>query len=122
MSGDQRAEARIPHSPLPPGRALRSPLTQSLSLGVHPATQMSYAGVPTLCQSCGRTDQLGPATLPEAFPGLIAPIALTDQATRPVANELHNRCLGAVGVELNVSHGRMGHAPQPRPSTVQEPR
>src|SRR5215813_11349403 len=97
-------------------------MTQSLDLGVHPATKVSYAGFHTLCQAFGRADQMGQATLPQAFPGLIDTIAITDQDPRPVANELPNRGLGAVRMDLKVGYGRIGHDPQPLPITVQEPR
>src|SRR5689334_5081254 len=96
---DERAEARIPRPPLPHSRALRAPMTQPLSLGVHSCTKASHAGFHTLCQAFGRADEMGQAALPEPFPGLIEPIAITDQDTRPVNNELHQGCLGAVGVD-----------------------
>ena len=39
------------------------------------------------------------AALPEAFPGLIDTIAITDQDTRPVTNELRKRGFGTVRVQ-----------------------
>jgi hypothetical protein len=37
-------------------------------------------------------------------------------------NELRKRGGGTVRVDLKVGHCRIGHDPQPLPSTVQEPR
>jgi hypothetical protein len=108
---DERAEARIPRPPLPYGRARRAHMTQPLEFGVHPPTKASHAGIYTLCQSLGCADQMCSTALPQACPGLLDSIAITDQDPSPVANELYKRCFGAGGMDLKVGHARIGHDP-----------
>jgi hypothetical protein len=54
-------------------------MTQPLELGVHPPTKARHTSFHTLSQSFGRADEMSQAALPEAFPGLIDTIAITDQ-------------------------------------------
>src|ERR671924_814164 len=56
------------------------------------------------------------------MPGVIEPIPVTDEDAPPVANELHERRLGAGGVYLEIGHRRIRHHPEPMPIAVQEPR
>src|SRR5689334_6818427 len=97
-------------------------MTQPLSLGVHPCTTASHAGFHTLCQAFGCADEMGQVALPEPFPGLIEPRAITDQDTSPVVNKLDKCHFGTGRVYLKVCHVRVRHDPQPLPITMHEPR
>src|SRR6516225_6666861 len=119
---EQRVAARIPRPPLPHGGALRAHMTQPLELGVDPPTTARHTDFHTLCESFRRADEMRYAALPEAFPGLIDTLAITDQHTSSVMHELRTGGCGTVWVELKVGHCRSRHAPQPLPITRQEPR
>jgi hypothetical protein len=107
-----RAATSLPGPPWPTRRSLRTPMPPPVSLGGHPPTTASHAGFHPLCQSFGRADQRRHAALPQACPGVLDTIAITDQETRPVANELRQRGVGTMRVSLTVGHLRMRHAPQ----------
>src|SRR5690242_11562939 len=115
-------KAGIPGPPLSHRWSLGTHMTQPLQLGVYPTTEASYTRFHTLCQPFGRTDQMRQAALPEPFPVLIDPIAITHEDTCPVTNELRKRAFRTMRMHLKVGHCWVRHHPQPVPITVHQPR
>ena len=118
---DQLAEARVPGTPLPPRGWGFGHRTETPQLRQRPGATGSELWTLPLGQAPCRADEVRQTRLPRRDPGLVHPIAITDQDTCPVVNQGSEGLLRPVGMDHGESHGVADHHPQPVQGVREQP-
>jgi hypothetical protein len=97
-------------------------MTQALEFGERPYPTGSHVGGRALRQTPCGPDEMRQAYLALGDPGLIDPIAVTDEDARPVVDERGKGFFGASWMDHVERHGLTGHHPQPVQRVGEKPR
>ena len=119
---DQVAEPRIPRPPLPTGRWRSGHMTQALEFCQRPSPAGGHVGGRALRQTPRGPDEMRQARLALGDPGLVDPIAVTDEDASPVVDERGEGFFGASWMDHGEGHGLTGHPPQPVQRVGAKPR
>ena len=119
---EQLAEPSIPRPPFPARRRGGGHMTEALEFRQRPCPTGSEIGGRALRQAPCRPDEMRQARLALRHPGLVDPVAITDEEPGPILDEGGKGGFGAVGVDHIERHGLIRHDPQPVQRVREQPR
>src|SRR5262252_300165 len=96
---DQAAEPRIPRAPLASCRRCGRHMTEALEFRQSPRAAGSQIRMRALRQAPRCPDEMRQACLALGHPGLVDPIAITDEEPGPIINQVSKGSFGALGVD-----------------------
>ena len=110
---NQAAEPRIPRAPLATRRRGGGHMTEALEFRQGPRPTGGQVRRRALRQAPGGPDEMRQARLALGHPGLVDPIAITDEEPGPLLNEGGKGGFGAVGMDHIEGDRLIRHDPQP---------
>src|SRR5262249_45769317 len=109
-------------TPAPPPRWWgRGPMTQPLQLRERPGPTPRQLRLATGRQPSGDADEMGQAGWSCSRPGLVHPIAVTDQDAGPVVKQRRKGVCGPLGMHHVQGGGITAHHPQPLEPVYEQP-